>query len=282
MKIFHDANEDTGQRSGLSADSSESSSIKAEDEEDEPMLEPSRNKWDFFKPFAGAKPSKGVESDEEVKEEDEDECQDEEGEGENSWIVEDDGLDGIPELPAAFSMSSHQDLSHHFKIICQLFVHLAVRSPSRRVSFMQDVKAGEGFEYPPGLLFAWRLTSVVPIWFVRSAEDSYFYAALSTVRRKIMGMRDSLITSSTWQTNFKRVLEKYPVLSVTGMDFAVPGCDACNIGARMATVIGRVSGRPYDRSTFEVWNGSLRGHRMLVDSATQLTQLIAAHRRVGF
>jgi hypothetical protein len=57
--------------------------------------------------------------------------------------VEDDGSEGVPELPVAFSMSSHQDLSHHFKIVCQLFVHLAVRSPSQRVSFMRDVEAGE-------------------------------------------------------------------------------------------------------------------------------------------
>lgn len=66
-----------------------------------------------------------------------------------------------------------------------------------------------------------------------------------------MGMRDSLITSSTWQTKYKGVLEKHPVLSLMGMDFAVPGCDACNLGARMSKVIGRVSGEPYDRSTFE-------------------------------
>lgn len=69
-----------------------------------------------------------------------------------------------------------------------------------------------------------------------------------------MGMRDSLITSSTWQTKFKKVLEKYPVLSLMGMDFAVLGCDACNLGARMSKVVGRVSGEPYDRFTFEVWN----------------------------
>ena len=65
-------------------------------------------------------------------------------------------------------------------------------------------------------------------------------------------MRDSLITSSTWKPNFKRVLEKYPVLSVVQMDFTVPGCDACNLGARMSKVVARVSGQPYDRSTFEV------------------------------
>jgi len=122
-----------------------SGSSEAEDEEGETLPEPSRTKWDFFKPFAGAKPSKNVTSDEEVEDEGDGEGNDkeEEEEGESSWIVEDDGAEGIPELPVAFNMSSHQDLSHHFKIICQLFVHLAVRSPSRRASFIQDVKAGK-------------------------------------------------------------------------------------------------------------------------------------------
>ena len=118
-------------------------SAEAEDEDEEPLPGPSHSKWDFFKPFAGAKPSKGIRSDEEVEDEDEDESEDGEDEEENSWIVEDDGPDGVPELPVAFNMSSHQDLSHHFKIICQLFVHLAVRSPSRRVSFMEEIKAGK-------------------------------------------------------------------------------------------------------------------------------------------
>lgn len=111
------------------------------DEEDGLVSEPPSTKWDFFKPFAGAKPSEEVKSDEEFKDEDQEEG--EGGEDEDSWIVEDDGLEDVPELPVAFNMSSHQDLSHHFKIICQLFVHLAVRSPSQRVSFIRDVKAGE-------------------------------------------------------------------------------------------------------------------------------------------
>jgi hypothetical protein len=133
----------TGQRSGLSVGSPKSS--EGEDEEDELISESSGTKWNFFKPFAGAKPPKGVESDEELEEESEDGGKGkEEGEGgEDGWIVEDEGLEDVPELPTAFNMSSHQDLSHHFKIICQLFVHLAVRSPSQRVSFIQDVKAGE-------------------------------------------------------------------------------------------------------------------------------------------
>ena len=151
-------NYDPGQRSGVSVDSPGGS--EAEDVADEPVPGPSHSKWDFFKPFAGAKPSKGVASDEEVGEEDE-----EEEEGENSWIVEDEGPEGIPELPVAFNMSSHQDLSHHFKIICQLFVHLAVRSPSQRVSFMQDVMSGKDmnclqrfFHMIPDVYCAWYLS----------------------------------------------------------------------------------------------------------------------------
>lgn len=120
-------------------------SSEGEDEEGELFSESPRAKWDFFKPFMGAKPTKDLKSDEEVEDEGDDEGKSEkEGEeSEDGWIVEDDGLEGVPKLPTAFNMSSHQDLSHHFKIICQLFVHLAVRSPSQRVSFIQDVKAGE-------------------------------------------------------------------------------------------------------------------------------------------
>jgi len=41
------------------------------------------------------------------------------------------------------------------------------------------------------------------------------------------------------------------VLSMVQMDSVVPGCDACNLGARMSKVVGRVSGQPYDHSAFE-------------------------------
>ena len=227
---------------------------EAEDEEDERSPEPSRAKFDFFAPFRGMKPSKDVGSDE-GEDEDESRDEEEEEEGENSWIVEDEGRDGVPELPVAFNMSSHQDLSHHFKIICQLFVHLAVRSPSQRVSFMRDIKTGKQMNCLPGSPHMTHSGGLDG-----SAEDGYFYAALSTARRKIMGMRDSLITSSTWQTNFKRVLEKYPILSMFKMDFAVLGCDACNLGGRMSKQVCRLSGEGYDRSTFEVRSGFLQGH----------------------
>lgn len=141
---------------------------EGEGEDDELFSEPPPAKWDFFNPFADAKPSKDVKSDEEVEDEGEDgEKSEEEGEGgEGSWIVEDDGLEGVPELPVAFNMSSHQDLSHHFKIICQLFVHLAVRSPSQRMSFIQDVKAGEHLNISQHLPFMRYTISIAPRGFV--------------------------------------------------------------------------------------------------------------------
>jgi hypothetical protein len=66
-------------------------------------------------PIPGARPSTASDDDEDSEEEDED-----------NFIIEDDGNEASFELPVAFSMDTHQDLSHHFKIICQLFVHLAV------------------------------------------------------------------------------------------------------------------------------------------------------------
>ena len=66
-------------------------------------------------------------------------------ENENDFIVEDDGGEEIPELPTMFSMGTFQDLSHHFKVICQLFVHLAVKPPHQRRSFMKREMNSESF-----------------------------------------------------------------------------------------------------------------------------------------
>lgn len=45
--------------------------------------------------------------------------------------MEDDSAAAI-ELPAEFSMNTYQDLLHHFKIICQMFVHMAVHDDDER------------------------------------------------------------------------------------------------------------------------------------------------------
>lgn len=86
-------------------------------------------------PFADAKPDAGSAPDE-----DDDHVEPEDSSNQDeSWIVEDDG-DGSASalLPTEFSMNTHQDLIHHFKVICQLFVHLAVLPAEERAAFMMD------------------------------------------------------------------------------------------------------------------------------------------------
>lgn len=72
-------------------------------------------------PFADARPSRR-----DIHEDDEDDDSDEgDAADDDTFIVEDDNA-VAPELPAEFSMNTYQDLLHHFKIICQLFVHISV------------------------------------------------------------------------------------------------------------------------------------------------------------
>lgn len=40
-------------------------------------------------------------------------------------------------------MSTYQELTHHFKVICQLFVHLAVQEKEDRAEFMEQMCKGE-------------------------------------------------------------------------------------------------------------------------------------------
>lgn len=89
---------------------------------------------DDDEPFVDAKPHVDGESD---APEDED---DDEG---LSGFIEEDSVNAVaPELPAEFSMNTYQDLMHHFKIICQLYVHLAVHDPEERQSFMEQSLKG--------------------------------------------------------------------------------------------------------------------------------------------
>ena len=60
----------------------------------------------------------------------------------DDFVVEDDGV-AIPELPVAFSRRTHQDSSHDFKVVCQLFVHLAMMPVDERRSFMEKMLKGE-------------------------------------------------------------------------------------------------------------------------------------------
>lgn len=216
--------------------------------------------------FVGRKAGQAIESDSTSADESEDDVlpgarpnilgtsdppeEDEEASGDDDELVgfiEEDGNAAV-ELPAEFSMNTYQDLMHHFKIICQLFVHLAIQPPEYRQIFMTKQMKGI-FEL------------VVCLMIVNTCLiDQYFAMPLQVARRKITGMRDSLVTSSVWRTDFKKSLETFPEFETVRMEFAVPNCDACHLGGRMSTLIGRVFGEPYDKVTFEVCAGLIIHH----------------------
>lgn len=80
-------------------------------------------------PFDGAKPDGREDFD------DESEGGEDEEQEDDNFIVDDDGA-GFTELPVEFSMSTHEDLAHQFKIIFQFFVHIAIQPPQDRHEFM--------------------------------------------------------------------------------------------------------------------------------------------------
>ena len=71
------------------------------------------------------------------------------------------------------------------------------------------------------------------------------------IRRKVCGLRDSLVSSSVWRPEFKRALEDYPDFELISLEFTVPFCDACHMGGRMSSFVGRVGGSPYNIDGFE-------------------------------
>ena len=88
-------------------------------------------------------------------------------------------------------------------------------------------------------------------WMTEKCLDEYFSVPFHIVRRKISGIRDSL-ASSVWRPHFKGALQKYPEFKINLLDFSVPICDACHMGGRISTFVGRTGGSPYDKLTFEV------------------------------
>lgn len=185
-----------------------------------------------YEPFKGSKPAfkSGVS-------EDEDGDEDEDSPNSSDFIVEDDNVFA---LPAQFSMETHQDLSCQFKKIFQFFVHVAVQTPKYRKSFMKSKLAGGQ-------------SSVFELHCNNSShwlDEDYFSVPLQAMRRKLSGMRDSLVSSSVWKPGFKKTLEIYPELSLIHLDFAVPYCDACNLGGRMSTMLAYLTGLSYDAVGF--------------------------------
>jgi hypothetical protein len=68
----------------------------------------------------------------------------------DDFVVQDDGA-VIPELPMAFSRHGHQDMRHDFKIVCQLFVHLAMMPMDERREYMENILKGKSF-YTSGVI----------------------------------------------------------------------------------------------------------------------------------
>jgi hypothetical protein len=180
--------------------------------------------------FKGAKPTDEVTSDRSDEEKN--------SSSEDGFIVKDEGPANAV-LPVAFSMQAHEDLSYQFKKIFQFFVHVAVRPPNQRHKFMKDQLKSKPFYM--------QYLNVLTC----SAED-YFSVPLQHTRKKITGIRDSLVASSVWKPQYKRALETYSTFDIVLMDYALPGCDACNLGSRKSTRMGRLSGPRYDPLGFIV------------------------------
>ena len=92
----------------------------------------------------GAKPSSENDSDDAESEsslESKEQGNGDEEEDIEDFIVEDDE-GGNAALPAEFSMVSHQDLTHHFKVVCQYLVHLAVTAPRSRLRRVKKLQKG--------------------------------------------------------------------------------------------------------------------------------------------
>lgn len=93
-------------------------------------------------------------------------------------------------------------------------------------------------------------------WFT----EEYFTLSLNALDRKLGSVKDSLVRSSVWKEDFTKALNTYPDFELTDLEFAVPQCDACHLGGRKSTFVGRVSGRPYSKVSFEVCR-SVSPHR---------------------
>jgi len=103
-----------------------------QDEEDDEEDDRESDESDLYtKPFKGSRPSGDIENDSDGEESD--------SSSSSAFIVEDG--EAI-QLPAEFSMETHQDLSHQFKKIFQFFVHIAVQAPKKRARFMQTHMEG--------------------------------------------------------------------------------------------------------------------------------------------
>ena len=68
----------------------------------------------------------------------------------DDFVVQDDGS-VIPDLPMAFSRHGHQDMRLDFKVVCQLFVHLAMMPMDERRTYMEKMLKGTNLYFPEAI-----------------------------------------------------------------------------------------------------------------------------------
>src|SRR5882762_5411368 len=124
-----------GKKSGQAVSTSNSDETEGSDQEN--------SDGQHSLPFAGAKPTNSIDVDDLDDDIDQDNNKTVSDSEAADFIVEDDSQVVAPRLPTAFSMNTHQDLAHHFKVICQLFVHLAVIPEKERRAFMEQTMKGK-------------------------------------------------------------------------------------------------------------------------------------------
>lgn len=187
--------------------------LKPDDESDESSAEES----DEVKPIPGSRRMGATSDSSEAENDDEEE----------DFIVDDSNEEGeTVNLPAEYSIRKWQPLSGSFKIFFQLLVHVACQPAHLRAAYMKE-----------------RLSR-------QDDTTEYLKQAVGHVRRQLSSIRDSQVASSLWTTEFRTALGKYPKLEITIME-AEPYCDACRRHKALSTRRAVLSGKPYDRSSFE-------------------------------
>ncbi|PVF97780.1 hypothetical protein CPB86DRAFT_706347 [Serendipita vermifera] len=151
------------------------------------------------------------------------------GSEEDDFIVKDDEEEEIISLPMEYSMNRAQPVEISFKVVVQLFVHVACQSHHLRATYMEARLKG---------------------------TYDYFRNGLDHVRRHIGGIRDSQVASTVWSSSFRKAFETYPNLETVTIHEEDYKCIACRKSNFRTTREARLSGLPYAQLGFEVRDDS--------------------------
>ncbi|KAJ7063343.1 hypothetical protein C8F01DRAFT_1081866 [Mycena amicta] len=147
-----------------------------------------------------------------------------ESDASSDFIVPDDG-DGslVAVLPKEFQ--AQDDLHLQLKKILQFMVHVAVRPPKERETFMKNLLE----------------------------KEEYFSIPLLALRRRMSGHAEALKSLRWSSTEITRRLERYPDLEVQDVSSktATRRCDLCKMKGKRACRFAQLSGFPYEKVGFE-------------------------------